>query len=137
MINAIQIALSGLAAASKKVETAASNIANLSTTGALNDPENAPYSALTTVQTAQSGSDGAGQGVKAEAVPKNTPFVPVYSPDSPFADAQGLIGAPNVDIAEEAVSLNIAKYAYKASLAVIETASEMEDALLRSFDRKA
>ena len=137
MINTIKIALSGMVAASKKSEAVASNIANMTTAGALEDPKNAPYSALTSVQTAQRGTAGNGQGVKAEIVSKNMPFVPAYSPDSPFADEKGMIGVPNVDLAEEAVSLNIAKYAYKANLAVIETASEMEEALLNSFDRKA
>ena len=136
MINAIQIALSGLAAASKKVEAGASNIANMATSGSLDDPDNAPYTPLTVQQKTLAG-DGGGMGVQAEFTPKNPPFVPAYDPDSPFADENGVIGLPNVDLAEEAVNLNLAEYAYKASLRVIQKASEMQDALLRSFDKKA
>lgn len=137
MISAIQTALSGLLAASKKVETGASNIANINTTGSLEDPDNAPYTPVTTVQKALADESGQGLGVKADVVAKNNPFTPVYSPDSPFANEEGIIGAPNVDLAEEAVNLKIAGFAYKASLSVIKTASAMEDELLRSFDKKA
>jgi flagellar basal-body rod protein FlgC len=136
MINAIQIALSGLLAASKKTEAVASNIANQQTVGSLNDPDNAPYTPLTVQQGSLKGADGQGFGVKADFAPKNPAFVPAYDPDSPFANEEGVIGVPNVDLAEESVNLNIAKASYKASAAVIRTASEMEDALLNMFDKK-
>lgn len=133
MINAIQIALSGLAAASKKVETAAQNIANQTTEGALEGGEgSAPYNAQTVTQQAAQGG-----GVRAQAVPKNPPFVPSYHPDSPFADSDGLTGAPNVDLAEEAVSLSLAKIEYKANLKIIEAANELSDDLLGIFDDRA
>lgn len=137
MINTIQIALSGLAAASKKAEASASNIANLTTGGSLTDPDNAPYHAVTAVQETVTGENGQSLGVKATTVPKNTPFVPAYSPDSPFADENGLIGVPNVDLAEEAVTINLAKYAFKANLQIIETASDMAEELLDTFDDRA
>lgn len=130
MINAIRTALSGLAAASKRVEAGASNIANLTTAGSLEDPSRPPYAAVTTVQTAENG------GVRAEIVQKDPPYVPAYDPGSPFAGQDGLVGVPNVDLAEEAVNLSLAKAAYKASLSVIRTADEMQDALLKSFDRR-
>ncbi len=134
MINAIHTALSGLAAASKKVEASASNVANLTTTGSLSDPNNAPYSAVTTVQETITDSDGNALGVKANVIPKNTPFVPAFSPDSPFADSDGLIGVPNVNLAEEAVNISIAKNTFKANLQVIQAASELSEDLLRIFD---
>jgi len=136
MINAIQIALSGLTAATKKTEAAASNIANLTTTGSLTDPENAPYNAVTTVQKATSDQNGNGTGVQSKIIPANKPFVPTYEPGSPFADENGMVGAPNVDLAEEAVGLNIAKIAYKANLKIIEAASEMSESLINMFSKK-
>ncbi len=134
MINAIQTALSGLNAASKKIEAGASNIANLTTAGSLDDPDNAPYSAVTTIQENVTDSEGNGIGVKSGIIPKDTPFVPAYSPDSPFANADGLVGVPNVNLAEEAVNISIAEATYKANLKVIETASELSDELLGIFD---
>lgn len=131
MINAIGIALSGLLGASKKVEAVAANVANLNTTGSLEPDGQAPYSSVTTANTAQ----GTG-GVKTDIIPKDPAFVPAYDPDSPFANSDGLIGVPNTDLAEESVNLTLAKAAYRANLAVIKTADEMQDELLKSFDRE-
>ncbi|QQG36728.1 MAG: flagellar biosynthesis protein FlgC [Micavibrio aeruginosavorus] len=136
MINAIQIALSGLTAASRKVEASASNIANMQTTGSLDNPEEAPYTPLATQQTALTDGQGNGLGVKSDFVPQTQPFIPAYDPDSPFANADGMIGVPNIDLAGEAVNLNIAKATYKANAAVIRTEKEMTDELLKTFDRK-
>jgi flagellar hook protein FlgE len=73
MINAIQIALSGLTGATRKVDASAQNIA----------------------------ANGA-----------------------------------DADLAAEAVNLSMAKTEYKANAKVIETAQEMDDALLHLFDEK-
>jgi flagellar basal-body rod protein FlgC len=133
MIGAISTALTGLAASSKKVEASASNIANMGSVGSL-DPAspNQPYQALTTVQTAN--GDG---GVTATNIPKKPGFVNAYAPDSPFANTEGIVGAPNVDLAEEAVNLKIAEITYKANISVIKTASEMSEELSRVLDEKA
>jgi len=137
MINAIQIALSGLMASSRKVEAGASNIANVSTAGALDPADGpAPYNALTTTQSTITGAEGQSLGVRADVVPTNRPFVPAYDPDSPFANADGLIGAPNVNLAEEIVNMQIASNTYKANVKTIQIASDMQDALLDMFDRK-
>jgi flagellar basal-body rod protein FlgC len=128
MINAIGIALSGLQAASRKVEASASNIANMQT---------ADYEPLTTQQTAQTDNSGNGQGVKSDFVPKTQPFTPSYDPDSPFANNEGYVNTPNVDLAEEAVNMTIASTAYKASVSVIETVQDMTKEMLQAFDKKA
>ena len=64
MINAIDVALSGLAAAEKKVAVSAGNIANLETVGSLSDPAHAPYTPQIVQQVTQAGGD-------AHAVPKS------------------------------------------------------------------
>ncbi len=132
MLNAISTALSGLAASSKKLEAAASNVANLGTTGSLEKGGQAPYSALTTQQ-----STGPGGSVRAEFVPKNPGFVPAYDPDSPFANGEGLIGTPNVDLAEEAVNFSLAELSYKANLKTLETASRLAEETARLLDDEA
>ncbi|MCB9989694.1 MAG: flagellar biosynthesis protein FlgC [Rhodospirillales bacterium] len=135
-MNVIQSALSGLHAASKKIEAGASNIANLQTSGSLEAGKKAPYSALTTRQTAITDAQGNGLGVKVDIVAKDTPFVPAYDPDSPFANTDGEIGVPNVDLAEEAVNINLAEITYKANLKTLQAASDMEKELLGMFDEK-
>lgn len=123
-------ALSGMAASTKRIETGAANIASAGTSGAL-APENgpAPYAAQTVQQT--SGAQGT---VTAQAVPKDPAIVQAYDPDSPFADADGTVGVPNVNLAEEIVGMKRAEHAYKAALKTIETASEMQETLLKAFD---
>ncbi|PZQ45277.1 MAG: flagellar biosynthesis protein FlgC [Micavibrio aeruginosavorus] len=132
MIGAISTALSGLMAASKRVEASASNIANVSSAGSL-DPAspNQPYQAQTTVQTANESG-----GASATNIPKTPGIVNAYAPDSPFANAQGEVGAPNVDLAEEAVNLKLAEISYKANIATLKTADEMSDSLLNIFDKR-
>jgi flagellar basal-body rod protein FlgC len=132
MINAIQIALSGLNAASQKASVAASNIANVDTTGSLTDPAHAPYTPVDTQQT--TGPDGT---VQSNLVARNPAFVPAYDPTSPFANSDGQVGVPNVDLATEAVNLDIAKITYAASAKVIKTESEMQDELLKMVDKTA
>ena len=102
MVNAIQTALSGLNASTKRIAASAQNIANLNTSGSLDDTGNAPYTPVTTVQSAQIDSQGNGQGVRSEIIPSGNPFTPTFDPDSPFANSEGLVGAPNVNLAEEA-----------------------------------
>lgn len=133
MIGTINIALSGLEAASKKVNATASNIANLQTVGSIEDGGQVPYTPLTTKQTAQ-GIDGSGVGVRSEIISAGRPFVPSYDPDSPFANSEGIIGVPNINLAEQAVNLITAEISYKANLATLETASELSDELLDIFD---
>lgn len=132
MIKAISIALTGLEAASKRLSTSASNIANLQTVGSLDNAENAPYTPLdTTQQTLENG------GVRADVIDRSTPFVPAFDPDSPFANEDGLIGVPNIDLAGEAVNINLAEIQYKANLKTIEAASELSEELERLFDSRA
>jgi len=132
MINAIGIALSGLNAATERDNAAASNVANITTAGSLEAGGKAPYDALTTTQSAQDQG-----GVRSEVVSAGRPFVPSFAPDSPFANSEGLIGTPNVDLAEEAVNLNLAELTYKANIGVLKTAEEMSDELLSIFDDEA
>ncbi len=132
MIGAISNALTGLVAASKRAEASASNIANAFSSGSL-DPAspNQPYSALTTVQT----TNGTG-GVTATNIPKKPGFVNAFAPDSPFANSTGQVGAPNVDLSEEIINLKLAEISYKANIATLKTAGEIEDTLLKAFDKR-
>jgi flagellar basal-body rod protein FlgC len=131
MVNTIQTSLSGLIASTKNLDATSSNIANADTVGSLTDPDNAPYNALQTRQTSENG------GVNAEFVTKDPPFVPSYAPNSPFADENGLIGAPNVNLTEELVISKEAEFAYKANAFTLKTGIEMQETLLNAIDKDA
>ena len=136
MINAISTAISGLAACMKRLETSASNVANFATTGSLEEGGKPPYSAQVVQQTTISDQNGNALGVKAVSKLKEPAFVPAFDPGSPFADSEGNIGVPNVNLAEEAVNMKIAEFAYKANLNVIKVSEEMQEDLLRTFDEE-
>lgn len=137
MISSLGIALTGLEAATKKISAAASNIANAGTTGSLENGKQAPYTPITTQQTAQTDTQGNGQGVRANFVPRPNPFTPAFDPDSPFADENGLIGVPDVSFAEEAVNLKLAEFQFRANIKTIETVSELSEELFHIFDEEA
>ena len=126
--QALRTAVSGLAAATTRVNASANNIANAGTVGrvgaAAGDADRA-YQAQTVQQTSAPGS-----GTRAAIVPRNPATQTVFAPDSPLANAQGLVDAPNVDLGEELVNQITAKAAFKANAAVIRSVDEQQDDLL-------
>ena len=136
MVSSISIALTGLDAASKRLNASASNIANLQTTGSLEEGGQKPYAPVTTQHTAITDTQGGVQGVSTKMVQRSDPFVAAFDPDSPHADANGLIGVPDIDLSEEAVHMLLAETQFKASLAALRTSDEMSSELFRLFDKK-
>lgn len=110
MMDAIGIGLSGLRAAETQANASAINIANMNTKG---------YVPVQAVQRSTSG------GVKA-SIQKQT-LAP--QTQAALADIPGGAEDPVSDI----VSMKMAETAYKASAKVIETAGEMQDALLAAL----
>lgn len=126
------IALSGMNAASRRLEASASNVANVMSTGALPGaegtvPAGAPqaYAPLDVVQTA-SADGGTQTGVRTT----NPSTVASSDPQAPFANQNGLVAAPNVDLAKEMISQMVAKYSYVANLKVMKADDQMTKALL-------
>lgn len=135
MSDAFSIALSGLHAASTRVATSASNIANAQTVGAREGTEGPEaYTPVDVVQLSVGAETGDLHGTRPVVVERDPATTPVYQPDSPFADAQGLVEAPNVEYSTEIVNAQTAALTYKANLAVVKVANEMEREL---FDRFA
>jgi flagellar basal-body rod protein FlgC len=127
------IALSGMKAALQRLDAAASNIANVRSYGPL--PSAAatgyppPYTPVDVVQMSV-----AGGGVVSRVI--NSPRGPVayYDPSAPYADASGMVGAPDIDLAGEMVNLITAELDFAANLMVLRAESEMMASL---FDIKA
>lgn len=136
MSDVLSIALSGLRAQNTRLSAAANNIANASTVGALPTensastvykPLNVSYTALTT-----GANDGA--GVMAQVNEDANGYTPVFDPSSPFANAEGLVAAPEVDLAKESVNILESKLLFKANLSVIKAQKEMMGELLDTFE---
>ncbi len=116
MEAALNSALSGLRASGKRLEVSASNVANA---------RSEDYRPGRVVQSAQ-----ASGGTRADAVPVTPATVPSYEPQSPAADADGLVQRPNVSLEAETVEQIIAQRSFEANLRTVETADRMNKALL-------
>jgi flagellar basal-body rod protein FlgC len=128
-MSATTIAVSGMNAASLRLQVAARNIANARSNGALpgaDTPEDAPqaYAPQRVDQVATAG------GTSARVTPVSPPSVPVYDPTAPYADENGMVAAPNVDLATELVEVMVAKYTFAANAAVVRAESDMMKSLL-------
>ncbi len=130
MVSAIDIALSGLNAASKKIETSARNIANMHSTKSRIDGQtvNQPYFAQ--VVDLVSLSTG---GVLATQNTASVPTQTIFNPGDPAANPDGTVAVPNVDLADELVSINIASHSFKANLSTIRTQDRITQSLLDIF----
>ena len=124
--NSASIALSGMLAESTRLNVAASNIANARTTGAL-DPAAGAATAYQPLDVEQSAT--AGGGTVAIVRPLIPASMAAYEPSASFADQDGFVASPNVDLLGEVTSMMEASLGLRASLAVYETASDMLRAL--------
>jgi len=142
MTDAVSIALSGLKAQQTRLAAGASNIVNASTTGTV--PAASPSAPASTASGGASVPTAfsvyrplnvnltslATGGVRADVTADPKGFSLVYDPSSPYANTEGMIAAPNVDLTREIVSLLEIKNSFKANIAVLKTQDEMLGALL-------
>jgi flagellar basal-body rod protein FlgC len=144
-MSTLSIATSGLSAASLRLEVTASNIANTRTTGPLpasggsnasggtgNSSNSSNFSAYVPLQVNQvdqtSGSTPGGTTAVVSTVSPS--FVPQFDPSSPFANQDGLVAAPNVDLASQFIQLLTAKYDFAANAKVIQAYDNTQKSLL-------
>lgn len=127
MSDVSSIALSGLTAQTRRLDVSAANTANSRTRGALPDKSGAvptgqpqAYAAAGVSQTAISGG-----GTRASLVALNPATIAEYAPDESYANADGMVAAPNVDPVRETVARLEAGNAYRANVSVLKTGDEM------------
>lgn len=138
MSSVSAIAGSGLIAQSQRLEASASNVANVRSRGAVPAPDGTvaegQRQAYQPIQTAQTALSLGGQpaGTRAVYTPITPAYIPEYAPDETFAGADGVVAAPNVDLAGERINQINAAAAYKANVATLRTEDEMLRALLDS-----
>ena len=130
MSIASTIAVSGLNVASLRLQVAANNIANSLSDGPLPgaaNPDNVPpaYTPLRVNQT-----DLAGGGTSATVSSVSPATVSTFDPTASFANVDGFVASPNVDLANEMIQLLIARYTFAANAQVIRADAQMSAALL-------
>jgi flagellar basal-body rod protein FlgC len=125
MLNT-SIPLSGMQAATLQLAATADNIANINSDGAL--PEAGQSSstprAYQPVRVQQS-SAGQGQGTTASVTGVHPSFVARYDPSAAYANAQGLVAAPNVDVMNELLNITVGKVNFTANVSVAEAMNQM------------
>jgi flagellar basal-body rod protein FlgC len=132
MVDTLSIALTGLMAQGQRLAVAASNIANAATIGALpttESPASTVYKPLTVSYTAlMTGNEPGGVSTRVTEDPNG--YTAVSDPGSIYANEDGLVAAPNIDLNQEMVNLLVAKTLYKTNVSVIKTEKEMMGDLL-------
>jgi flagellar basal-body rod protein FlgC len=132
VFSALEVAASGLGAQRVRMNTIASNLANVRTT---RTEEGGPYKRLDPLFEAvgidaMSGTFGAAEsGVSrvnvSQIVADQRPGMLVYEPGHPDANQEGYVEYPNVNAVEEMVNMITASRAYEAGVTSIETVKSM------------
>jgi flagellar basal-body rod protein FlgC len=112
------------------VDAVSDNVANINTIAPA-DSE-AFRERFVVAQSATGGAEGANAGVFVAGVEFGSGEGRlVYQPDHPFADADGMVRMPDIDLATQMTNLIIAQRAYQANVTVFERA---RDAYLRALE---
>jgi flagellar basal-body rod protein FlgC len=132
MSSILPIALSGILAATQRLDVAASNIANANSDGPLPSADAAieaqyppAYAAEQVNQVAM--ADGSTRANVSHVQPAT---VTAYDPTAHYADPNGLVAAPNVNFANDAAQLVAARYDFAMNVQVMRVASQMFKSLL-------
>jgi flagellar basal-body rod protein FlgC len=118
------IALSGLNTASTRLQVSASNLVNQDDAAPL--PGSGIAGPAPFVPTRVSEVSVGSGGVQAQLSAAQPATVPAYAPDSPYADAQGMIGLPDVNMVGELVEQMQALQQYRASVAVLKADDRLQ-----------
>ncbi len=117
-------------ASALRLEASASNVANALTEGPVpqtppdrpvprSDDPRGVYQAVDVVQV------DTGSGTVARMTERLPAYELRYRPDAPFADARGMVAAPNVDYAREIAEQITSLATFQANAKVFSTASDM------------
>ena len=127
MLRIFDVAGSAVSAQSQRLNTVASNLANVDTVAG---PDGKAYKARQVVfQTTLMGNVAqreASAGVRvSNVVEDNTPGKRVHDPSNPAADTQGYVTYSNVNAVEEMVNMIAASRSYQNNIEVMNTAKSL------------
>ena len=130
MFDALDIGASALAAQRTRMDTIASNVANINVTR--NEKgESIPFRRRIALLQPQADSSGAPGVSVANIIQDKAPFRKVYEPGHPDSDVDGYVQYPNIDLAMEMVNMMEASRAYEANVTMMETTKAMISSSLR------
>lgn len=126
LFNVFDIAGSAMTAQSMRLNVVASNMANADS---VVGPDGKPYRAKQVVFQAQPLNASMPKGVAGVRVTRvvedASPMKMVYDPKNPYADGQGYVQMPNVNVVEEMANMISASRSYQANVEMMNTAKMM------------
>ncbi|GBE25558.1 flagellar basal-body rod protein FlgC [bacterium BMS3Bbin02] len=128
--DSMDIAATGANMSQTWLNVLANNIANINT---VRPPDEEPFRAkLVVAQEVIGGHGTGGSGVEVtQLLDDQTDPLKVYDPGHPFADEEGYVLRPAVDLAVQMSDLIIAQRSYQLNIQVIQTSEETYQAALR------
>lgn len=134
-LTGMRISSSGMAAQRMRMNTIASNIANINTT---QTPEGGPYRRKDVVFEAMPDAKNFGEIVSATDPQSNFQRVQVsdvvsdrkaplmkYEPDNPDANEEGYVAYPNINLMEEMTNMIQASRSYEANVSAVQASKDM------------
>jgi len=127
------IAGSGMAAQSVRLNTVASNLANAESVASTPDAAyKARHPVFEAVRAGMAGVDNPGSAVQVKGIVEDTRAPEMrYDPGNPLANAEGYVFAPNVNVVEEMVDMISASRSYQNNVEILNTSKELLMATLR------
>lgn len=130
----LNVAVSGLNAAEKRLDAAAANIVNARDTAPTRAPPVQPVAGPSASPPQDDGlyrpvdvwqSTVEGGGTKAQYVEREPSRTTEFAPAEPMANSEGLVDHPNVGFSTEFVDMMLARRAYEAALKAVQVGDEM------------
>jgi flagellar basal-body rod protein FlgC len=134
--KAFDIAGSGMAAQSVRLNTTASNLANADsvsgTAAGVYKPRHPIFEAVRAQLATQNATTEAQPAVRVRGIYESTaPASQRYEPGNPLADTNGYVYAPAVNVVEEMVNMISASRSYQNNVEVMNTSKDLLLATLR------
>ena len=134
--KAFDIAGSGMAAQSVRLNTTASNLANAESVSgdkaSVYNPRHPIFEAVRASLSTNPADASANPAVKVSGIYESqAPAVARYEPGNPLADANGYVYAPSVNVVEEMVNMISASRSYQNNVEVMNTSKDLLLATLR------
>jgi flagellar basal-body rod protein FlgC len=132
MSSILTIAVSGITAASERLQDSASNVANAESDGPTSNASAQVQASTPPAYTPKQVHQVplAGGGTQAVTTNVQPATVLAYDPTAPYADQNGEVAKPNVDLANEAYQQLTARYDFVMNAYVMRVYSRMQKALL-------
>jgi flagellar basal-body rod protein FlgC len=128
--SSLAVPASGISVMKTWIDAISDNVANMNTVRPTSEP--AFQSRYVVARSVPGGAGGIGRGVQVSRIQlSDGEGVLAFDPNHPFADANGVVRRPNVDLVEQLTNLIVAQRAYQANVTVFERA---RDSYLRALE---